>query len=346
LIVPKTAIIVSYGKRGLHKLDLREKISGFTKEQLLHMASTLHIAIKPETLFELGGIPITNTLFTSFLVTIFIALFALWANRQLKSVNKPTSTQAFVEMLIEALYGIVHDIAGKRAWTFMPLITGFMFFILINNWAEQLPGFHTIVYTGKSEVKLVQVPSWMQVPAAYAAETHPTEVEEHAAAVEGEEVLHITEESHDVAGDEHASAQEHPEDEHAAGVALFRGAHADVNMTLALALISVGATQYFGLAFAKLGYIKKFINFSSPINTFIGLLELLGEFSKILSFSFRLFGNIFAGEVLIAVISFLIPVVVPMPFIGFEIFVGALQAYVFAMLSTVFFTMAADHHDH
>lgn len=318
------------------------------------MASTLHIAIKPETLFHVANVPITNTLFTSFLVTIFIALFALWANRQLKSVNKPSTTQAFVEMLIEALYGIVHDVAGNKAWTFMPLITGFMFFILLNNWAEQLPGFHTIVYTGKSEVKLVQVPSWMQVPAAYAHETDTPHAEliaaetKHSEApteahveetVQGDEVMHVTEESHETAETEHV------EGEHK-GVALFRGAHADVNMTLALALISVGATQYFGLAFAHFGYIKKFFNFSSPINMFIGLLELLGEFSKILSFSFRLFGNIFAGEVLIAVITFLIPVVVPMPFIGFELFVGALQAYVFAMLSTVFFTMAADHHDH
>lgn len=304
------------------------------------MASTLHIAIKPETLFQVAGIPISNTLFTSFLVTIFIAIFAFWANKQLKSVNKPSTTQSFVELLIEALYGIVHNVAGNRAWTFMPLITGFMFFILLNNWSEQIPGFHTIKFTGKPEIVLAQVPSWMQVPAAYASEPTPQELAELPVDPEAE-ALAADSEVH-----EESSTQEHAEEGKHEAVALLRGPNADVNMTLALALISVGATQYFGLRFAHLGYLKKFFNFSNPINGFIGLLELLGEFSKILSFSFRLFGNIFAGEVLIAVISFLVPVVVPMPFIGFELFVGALQAYVFAMLSTVFFTMAADHHDH
>ncbi len=274
------------------------------------MAAELHIAIKPETLFEVAGIPITNTLFTSFLVSIFIALFALWANRQLKSVDKPGKAQAFVEMLVEGVYGLVHGIAGARTWTFMPLVMSFMFFILLNNWSEQLPGFHTIKYTGESRIELKNIPGVSQAHAASSEETAEGGEEEHHA------------------------------------VALFRGAHADLNMTLAVALISVGATQYFGLKFAKFDYVKKFFNISSPIALFIGVLELLGEFSKILSFSFRLFGNIFAGEVLIAVISFLVPAVVPMPLIVFELFVGALQAYVFAMLSTVFFSMAADHHDH
>lgn len=77
---------------------------------------------------------------------------------------------------------------------------------------------------------------------------------------------------------------------------------------------------------------------------FVGILEFVSELSKILSFAFRLFGNIFAGEVLIAVITFLIPVILPIPFIGLEIFVGFIQALVFAMLSLVFFTMATETH--
>jgi len=127
-------------------------------------------------------------------------------------------------------------------------------------------------------------------------------------------------------------------------VAFFRGANADINMTIALGLISVASVQFFGLKFAGTNYLKKFFNFSSPIMFVVGLLEIISEFSKILSFGFRLFGNIFAGEVLISVISYLIPVVLPMPFIGLEIFVGFIQALVFSMLTLVFINMATEAH--
>lgn len=313
------------------------------------MASQLHIAIKPETLFHLGGLEISNTLFTSFVVTLFTILFAVWANRQLKSTGKPSRSQALVEMIVESVYGIVHSVAGKRAWTFMPLIFGYFIFIAFNNWAEQIPGFHTIQYTGEPGIHLTQVPSWMQVPTAFAhnGEEHPQiAANVEALAAETSEVGH---DADIVSEGESHSESATPEGDHGAteehhSVALLRGANADINMTLALALISVGATQYFGLKFAHLGYLKKFFNFSSPISFFIGILELLGEFSRIMSFSFRLFGNIFAGEVLIAVISFLVPVIVPTPFMAFELFVGILQAYVFAMISTVTFSMAAEGH--
>jgi F-type H+-transporting ATPase subunit a len=123
-------------------------------------------------------------------------------------------------------------------------------------------------------------------------------------------------------------------------VPILRGPTADLNTTLALALISVFSIQYFGLKNLGLRYLKKFFNFSSPIMSFVGALDLLSEFSKILSFSFRLFGNIFAGEVLLAVIAFLIPVLAPMPFLGLELFVGLIQAFVFTMLSLVFLKVA------
>ena len=79
--------------------------------------------------------------------------------------------------------------------------------------------------------------------------------------------------------------------------------------------------------------------------TFVGFLELISEFAKIISFAFRLFGNIFAGEVLLVVISALLPIIAPMPFYGLELFVGFIQALVFAMLSLVFFNMATQSHD-
>ena len=79
---------------------------------------------------------------------------------------------------------------------------------------------------------------------------------------------------------------------------------------------------------------------------FVGILEIISEFAKVISFTFRLFGNIFAGEVLLAVILALVPVIAPMPFYGLELFVGFIQALVFAMLSLVFFNMASESHEH
>lgn len=122
---------------------------------------------------------------------------------------------------------------------------------------------------------------------------------------------------------------------------LFRGNTTDLNTTISLALISVVFSQYVGIK--QLGfkeYIKKFINFGNPMMFFTGIMETISEFSKIVSFSFRLFGNIFAGEVIISIVAFLIPVLVSFPFFLFEIFVGLIQAIVFSMLSAVFFNLA------
>ena len=90
----------------------------------------------------------------------------------------------------------------------------------------------------------------------------------------------------------------------------------------------------------RIAYSGKFIPFKDPISLCVGLLELVSELGKILSFAFRLFGNIFAGEVLLAVVAFLIPYFAPVPFLGLEIFVGFIQALVFAMLTAVFLSAA------
>ncbi len=127
---------------------------------------------------------------------------------------------------------------------------------------------------------------------------------------------------------------------------LLRAPTADINTTLALALLSVGLVQFYGLKTLKMEYVKKFLNFKNPILTFVGLLELIGELAKIVSFAFRLFGNIFAGEVLLIVTSFLVPFVIPTPFYGLELFVGFIQALVFCMLTLVFLNLATTHAEH
>jgi len=97
---------------------------------------------------------------------------------------------------------------------------------------------------------------------------------------------------------------------------LIRGGTADLNITLGLALFAVASIQYYGYQTQGMKYFKKFINLSNPINFFVGILEILSEFARIMSFAFRLFGNIFAGEVLLAVIAFLVPLAAPLPFLG------------------------------
>jgi F-type H+-transporting ATPase subunit a len=118
---------------------------------------------------------------------------------------------------------------------------------------------------------------------------------------------------------------------------LLRSAYSDLNMTLALGLISVIGANLLGLIKLKFDFVKKFM---SPI----GLMELFSEVSKILSFSLRLFGNILAGEVLILSINLLIPFLVPTPFLFLEIFVGFIQALIFFILTSIFLKVAISHH--
>ncbi|TAJ14384.1 ATP synthase F0 subunit A [Patescibacteria group bacterium] len=128
---------------------------------------------------------------------------------------------------------------------------------------------------------------------------------------------------------------------HEGFVPLLRASTADLNTTLALTLISVLTIEIVGiLALGLFRYGGKFINFSSPVNFVVGLIELVSELGRLVSLSFRLFGNIFAGEVLIAVIALFVPYFVPVPFMLFEMFVGFVQAVIFALLTLFFIKLA------
>ncbi|MFZ2187048.1 MAG: F0F1 ATP synthase subunit A [Candidatus Moraniibacteriota bacterium] len=137
----------------------------------------------------------------------------------------------------------------------------------------------------------------------------------------------------------------HGEGAHATIVPFLRSTSADLNFTLALSLITVVTVQFTGIAaLGIVKYGKKF--FVSPlhkpygIGTAVGILELVSEIGKMISFTFRLFGNVFAGEVLLTVMLHLVPYFLPLPFMFLEIFVGFIQAIVFAMLTLVFLKMA------
>lgn len=124
-------------------------------------------------------------------------------------------------------------------------------------------------------------------------------------------------------------------------IPLLRAPAADLNMTLALAFISFFTIEVTGIA--TLGFLKygsKFVNFSSPIGFVVGIIEFLSNLGRIISFSFRLFGNIFAGEVMIVVAMFFVAYLLPVPLMAFEVFVGFIQAVVFSMLTLFFIKLA------
>lgn len=129
---------------------------------------------------------------------------------------------------------------------------------------------------------------------------------------------------------------------------LFRSPSADLNLTLVLALCAVFMVQFWSVKHTGWsGWASKFINLrGGPIGLYVGLLETISEFAKVISFSFRLFGNLFAGDVLLAVIPSLVPWVVVLPFMGLEVFVGFIQALVFGLLTLAFVTMATVSHGH
>lgn len=148
-------------------------------------------------------------------------------------------------------------------------------------------------------------------------------------------------------------------------IPFLRGGTADINTTLALAIMAVFGANIFGVF--SIGIWKtfnKYVNLKAigeigkkirkeptiiivaPITFFVGLIEIVGEFAKIASLSFRLFGNVFAGEVLLVSMAALVGYIVPIPFIFLEILIGAIQALIFSILLIVYFTIAATDHDH
>jgi len=122
---------------------------------------------------------------------------------------------------------------------------------------------------------------------------------------------------------------------------IFRAPTTDLNFTLALAMISFFTIEVTGIAtlgFFK--YAKKYVNLGSPIGFVVGIIEFVSNLGRLISFSFRLFGNIFAGEVMVLVASYFLPYLLPAPLMGFEMFIGLIQALVFAMLTLFFIKLA------
>lgn len=247
-----------------------------------------HVQVSAEKLWDVAGFPITNTVFTAWIVMAILIVIALLVRRNVREV--PTGLQNFVEMVLEFLLDMVNSAAGeKRGRKLFPLIATIFLFLLLSNWSGLLPFVGT--FTINSGLPALHGSGNLYYP-------------------------------------------------------ILRSPSTDLNLTIGLAIISVVAIQMFSIrALGTGGYLSKFFNFHGPINFFVGFLELIGEISKIISLSFRLFGNIFAGEVLLGVIGFLVPWIASIPFLGLEIFIGAIQAYIFAVLTLIFTVVGSASHD-
>lgn len=277
------------------------------------------IVVAPETLahIQVGGfdLALSNTLLTLWLVMTLLIGVSLLGTRRMRLV--PTGMQNLLEAAIEALLSLVVDVAGEdRGKKFFPVVATIFLLLLVSNWMGLVPGFGPI---GLRE-----------------------------SVVQGEHVEEVL-------------------------VPLFRSPSTDINLALGLALISVVLTQIYGMqALGVRGYIGKFIKiqrlieFFAPVreeegrgetrrragilaqagmDIFIGLIELISEMAKILSFTFRLLGNIFAGEVILLIMAFFAPFFLPVIFFAFETFVGFIQAFIFAILTLVFMTLATTPHE-
>ena len=274
-----------------------------------------HVELAAETLLEHGPKWFTNGLLTTFLVDIIIILMAVFAVSRMKEV--PGAWQNIVEMLVEGMWNLTQSIAGHgsaNSRKFFPWVITIFIFVLISNYIGLLPGFGSIgIYhaaaDSHAQVELGNQIAMVGTEAATVAAT----------AEEGEQVL----------------------------VPLFRSPSADLNVTLALALISVFMTQFFGVQALGMRYFTKFFKnpFKDGMGAIVGFFELIAEISKIVSFSFRLFGNVFAGEVVLMVMAFLVTFLLPSVFYGLELFIGFIQALVFMLLTLAFFTMATVSHD-
>ena len=296
-----------------------------------------HVALAGEPLFSAGPRWLTNGLITTLVVDLIVIGLALLATVGIKVV--PGGWQNFVEAALEWLYGLAEGVAASQARKFFPWVATVFFFVIISNWIGLIPGVGSIGYFHTGE--------------ATPTEEHAFVVSDKLTLVNGQ-LMWTQPENQNVA----LTPQAEPNAENAATaeghhkfVPLFRSPSADLNMTFAVALVVVVMVQVYGVQALGLGYFGKFWNtsghgFMRGINLYVSILEIISELSRIIAFGFRLFGNIFAGEIILATMAFLITFWLPVPFYALEVFVGLIQAVVFAMLALIFFTMATVSHSH
>lgn len=316
----------------------------------------------------ISGLTITNTLIGTLVADILVLIFAFGAVRKLSEV--PGRWQGLFEILTDALYGLAKSSAGPHARRIFPMMATIFLFLLFANWIKLVPGAESVGlmhcaaegingYERNGIILNVEKPldAGTRATAEDYEACHAAQEGEHAAEEEAEPGEGISGEQAAVEPTEEAdvpAGEAEVRDDLYAVTPFLRGAATDLNLTLALGLIAVVAIQYFGVKSLGFGYFAKFINLPAlgnlakrpmgAMDFIVGLLELVLEFAKILSFGFRLFGNLFAGGVLLAVMAFLVAMLVPGVVYALELFIGAIQAFVFAMLLLIFSAVAMQGH--
>jgi F-type H+-transporting ATPase subunit a len=270
------------------------------------------------TLPVIGEFYLVNTLPTLAVTLVLLIVIAYFANRSLKKSAQtdlvPRGIGNVMEAILEMLYNLTEGSAGKYAKMIFPWFATIMIYVLFANLLKLIPGFESIGLIKEAHGEGGHAVS--SLAGGWAMLTPE----------KGEYVLYP----------------------------FFRGISVDLNFTFSLALISVVMIQVVGFRAQGLAYLSKFwatrrmfkVPFFGAMDFLVGLLELISEVSKILSFAFRLFGNMFAGIVLVAIVAGLlgkISILAAMVML-FELFVGVIQAFVFGMLTMVFMAQATQGH--
>ncbi len=306
------------------------------------------VVIRAEAIpgLEILGVKITNAFITTLMVDLILVLLSILGTRHMKLI--PGGFQNFLEWIIEVINNLSHSIAGaKWAPRFFAITTTIFLYVLVSNWFGLIPGLSAFGFCASHEEAA------MPPHNAYAANISSDAVSSESAAASSEE-------QKPPLGCQQGEIL----------IPIFRSPSTDLNNNIALALIAVVMTQVFGISSMGMGYFSKFFNVKGIIKAFgpdeqgrkrnfkgvmsalvlglieffVGVLETISEIAKIISFTFRLFGNIFAGEVMLLVLASLLPLMITLPFLGLEVFVGLIQAFIFYVLTLAFFSIATAGH--
>jgi F-type H+-transporting ATPase subunit a len=330
--------------------------AAFIGPSILKPISPVVVLPAEETGLNLFGFQITNTILATLLADLVLLLLAISAWRFYRKGNElPKGFINAFEWILEFLWNTVQGSAGKWAKRILPVVATIFLIIFTANLIKMVPGFESIgrlkeVHEGigYAPVKLLSIGEftlWTIDKGQPIEVSAVTQAESEA----GEEA--ISTEAH--SGDTGTEAGEAPCTA-CEVVPFLRGSATDINFPFALAVITVIMTQVYGVWAQGPKYFEKFLQFKQLvsggpfglINFVVGLLEIILEFAKILSFGFRLFGNIFAGALLLSIIGALTAVAVPAGLYLFEVFFGIIQAYVFFLLATIFLSSATVLHGH
>lgn len=316
---------------------------------------------------------LTNTILSSLITSgILIALFVIGTSR-LKMV--PGRLQGLLESVIEGLLGFIESVMGAgKGRAILPLIVTIFLFVSFNSWIALLPVYQSLGITRYETITLTELNRFepgqevtvedleLLVEERYAA-AHPGEDEHHV--IERFEILNQGTLTKKLTVEAHRFTSGAEESIVSAGGAvdttspglnatLVRPAGTDLNMPLALALIVFFFVEILGIRAHGIRYFGEFFRFGNLlrgkiltglIDVFVGFLEGISHLVRVVSFTFRLFGNMTAGEILLLVSSFLVSFIFSIPFYGLELLVGLIQGVIFAGLTIVFATIAMASHE-